>query len=153
VRAFFGSFFDRGSELIIFTDRELQRAWRTNQKAATVEQLTNAHRLLLFYAVECGLKAVLLKRQRVDRTDLCLDLADVQHNVNRLLDRLRAGKELQLPDQLWMKPLKNDEERKFSCGEINQMWRYGGDCTAISDRELEKKLQDILTWIKQELNQ
>lgn len=137
--------------MICFTDRELQNACRQNKKAAQVEKLTNAHRLLLFYAVECGLKAVLLKRQRRDRTDLCTDLTDIQHNINKLLDRLGAGGGLKLPDQLGMKPLKKNEERKFSCGEINQMWRYGGYCETIEDSELEKKLLNILNWIEQEL--
>ena len=50
-----------------------------------------------------------------------------------------------------MKPLKNNQERELSSGEINQMWRYGGCCENIKDGELEKKLLDILSWIAQEL--
>jgi hypothetical protein len=137
--------------VIPFTDRELQKAWRENQEATKVEKKTNAHRLLLFYSVECGLKAVLLKRQSKDCTDSCPELVEVQHDINKLLDKLAAGEKLKLPPQLGMKPLKNNQERKFSCGEINQMWRYGGCCENIKDSELEKKLLDILRWIAQEL--
>jgi len=137
--------------VIPFTDRELQKAWRENQEATKVEKKTNAHRLLLFYSVECGLKAVLLKRQSKDCTDSCPELVEVQHDINKLLDKLAAGEKLKLPPQLGMKPLKNNQERKFSCGEINQMWRYGGCCKNIEDSELEKKLLDILSWIAQEL--
>ena len=51
---------------IPFTDRELTRAWRdlssvVNSQPIGIRQ--NPHRLLLFYAVECGLKAIWLKRQ------------------------------------------------------------------------------------------
>ena len=137
--------------VIPFTDRELQKAWRENQRAAKVKTITNAHRLLLFYSVECGLKAVLLKRQSKDCTDSCPELAEVQHDINKLLDKLRAGENLKLPSQLSMNPLKKNQERKFSCAEINQMWRYGGCCDNIKDNELEKKLLDILSWIAQEL--
>ncbi|MFN9674058.1 MAG: hypothetical protein ACK552_16430 [Microcystis sp.] len=137
--------------MIPFTDRELQKAWRENQEATKVEKKTNAHRLLLFYSVECGLKAVLLKRQSKDCTDSCPELVEVQHDINKLLDKLAAGEKLKLPPQLGMKPLKNNQERKFSCGEINQMWRYGGCCENIKDGELERKLLDILSWIAQEL--
>ncbi len=137
--------------VIPFTDIELQKAWRENQGAAKVETRTNAHRLLLFYSVECGLKAVLLKRQSKDCTDSCPELVEVQHDINKLLDKLAAGEKLKLPPQLGMKPLKNNQERKFSCGEINQMWRYGGCCENIKDGELERKLLDILSWIAQEL--
>jgi len=137
--------------VIPFTDRELQKAWRENQEATNVKKRTNAHRLLLFYSVECGLKAVLLKRQSKDCTDSCPELVEVQHDINKLLDKLAAGEKLKLPPQLGMKPLKNNQERKFSCGEINQMWRYGGCCENIKDGELEKKLLDILRWIEQEL--
>jgi hypothetical protein len=137
--------------VIPFTDRELQKAWRENQEATNVKKRTNAHRLLLFYSVECGLKAVLLKRQSKDCTDSCPELVEVQHDINKLLDKLAAGEKLKLPPQLGMKPLKNNQERKFSCGEINQMWRYGGCCENIKDGELERKLLDILSWIAQEL--
>ena len=149
----------RVDQVIPFTDIELQKAWRENQGAAKVETRTNAHRLLLFYSVECGLKAVLLKRQSKDCTDSCPELREVRHDINKLLDKLAAGEKLKLPSQLSMNPLennqerklKNNQERKFSCGEINQMWRYGGCCENIKDSELEKKLLDILRWIAQEL--
>jgi hypothetical protein len=139
--------------VISFTDRELQKAWRENQQAAKVGTRTNAHRLLLFYSVECGLKAVLLKRQSKDCTDSCPELVEVQHDINKLLDKLCAGEKLKLPRQLGMKPLKKNQERKFSCGEINQMWRYGGCSENIKDSELEEKLWEILNWIEQELGQ
>ena len=48
-----------------FSDRELTRAWRELSAVATPTNSVrqNPHRLLLFYAVECGLKAIWLKRQ------------------------------------------------------------------------------------------
>lgn len=144
--------------MIPFTDREIQKAWQQNQLAyRNVQEKTNAHRLLLFYSVECGLKAVIMKRQSKNRTDdLCQEFKQSQHDINKLLDCLKAGTALKLPKQLNMKPVQttktqNKEERKFTVGDINQMWRYGGCSANIDDNELEKKLVKVLNWIEQEL--
>ena len=56
---------------ILFTDREMENAWRENRLASCHQPRSNGHRLLLFYAVECGLKAILMRRQKIKRTDLC----------------------------------------------------------------------------------
>ncbi|MGK7941886.1 MAG: hypothetical protein AB4062_17385 [Crocosphaera sp.] len=138
--------------MIIFTDREIQRAWRQNKLAYENGKIkTNAHRLLLFYSVECGLKAVIMKRQRKNRTDLCQDIGQSQHNINRLLDCLSARKNLRLPPELNLTPLRENEERNCKVDQINQIWRYGGHSNNIKDDELEKKLINIVNWIGQEL--
>lgn len=56
-----------------------------------------------------------------------------------------------------MKPIKGksgkDDERKFTPGEVNQMWRYGG-CSSLADTTdegLENKLLEIVKWIDGEL--
>jgi len=134
--------------VIPFTDREIERAWRENWSACCKTPRTNAHQLLLFYAVECGLKAVLMRRQKINRSDLCSEISDCQHDVNKLLDCLTAGEEWKLPAHLNMKPIKGksrkNDERKFTPGEVNQMWRYGGCCENIKDQNLEKKLLEIV---------
>jgi hypothetical protein len=141
---------------IPFTDREIEKAWRENKSASIQSPRSNAHRLLLFYAVECGLKALLMRRQQKNRSDLCPAISECQHDINKLLDSLRAGVYLKLPAQLSMKPIKGkggNEERKFTPGDINQMWRYGGCSTLVdvTDQDLEKKLLEIVNWIDGEL--
>jgi hypothetical protein len=143
---------------IPFTDREIERAWRENKfvyMASAKESRKNAHRLLLFYAVECGLKAMLMRRQRKKRTDLCANIYESQHDINKLLDYLGAKGDIKLPPQLSMEKLRSNsgyDERKFSTGELNQMWRYGGCCfTGATDEELETKLLEIVAWIQGEL--
>ncbi|MDF5721363.1 MAG: hypothetical protein PUP91_12975 [Rhizonema sp. PD37] len=142
--------------VIPFTDREIEKAWRENKLASQKIPRTNAHRLLLFYAVECGLKAVLLRRQGKNRSDLCSEISECQHDVNKLLDCLSAHQSLRLPSQLGMKPIKGksgNDERKFTPGDVNQMWRYGGCCGVfdITDEDLENKLLEIVKWIDGEL--
>lgn len=56
--------------MIQFTRREIEKAWRENLLASSSKTpRTNPHRLLLFYAVECGLKAILMRRRQRDCTD------------------------------------------------------------------------------------
>lgn len=142
---------------IPFTYREMVNAWRENLSASQKIPRTNAHRLLLFYAVECGLKAMLMKNQEHKRTDLCTDIAECQHNINKLLDCLGAGGSLSLPE-IFIKEIldtrNNKEERKFNSGQINQIWRYGGKVISTvtqeqkgSDEDIEKKLLAISKWI------
>lgn len=141
---------------IPFTDREMERAWRDNLLASYNTQRTNAHRLLLFYAVECGLKFVLMRRRKIKRSDLCAEIAEYQHDINMLLRCLSSNTDLRLPEQISMKPIRTHsgyDERKFTPGDINQMWRYGGSCSLadVTDQDIESKLLEIVEWIKKEL--
>jgi len=154
--------------VIPFTDREMQRAWRVNLEASKYTSRTNAHRLLLFYSIECGLKAIIMKRMAANCTSLCDQISDAQHNINKLLDHLSAGQCLKLPTQLQMPPVKFqgiDTERKLDVGKINQVWRYGGILVQPSsltskytkesgdlDDLIEKHLVQISEWIQKELN-
>jgi hypothetical protein len=148
-----------------FSDREMKNAWKHNFEAYKKLQpsYTNAHRLLLFYSTECGLKATLMKRESANNTEDCASLIALikgsgkdGHNINKLLDALCAGHDLKLPPEISM-----TFKRTINCGEINQMWRYGGKVANIknqnrglvdaTDEDLEKCLLKISEWIKQEL--
>ncbi|MBE9069110.1 hypothetical protein IQ260_20905 [Leptolyngbya cf. ectocarpi LEGE 11479] len=150
---------------IPFTDREMKRAWRENFQASQVASRSNANRLLLFYSVECGLKAILMQRRAVTSTDLCNEIGIAQHNINKLLDYLSAGRQLKLPSPCMLPPIrvKGDKRlRELTSGQVNQMWRYGGRVSHILDERrneiqltdefVEKKLMEIAEWIKGELN-
>ncbi|MBE9234070.1 hypothetical protein IQ231_20980 [Cuspidothrix issatschenkoi LEGE 03284] len=149
---------------IPFTDKEMKKAWDGNLSASQISPRTNAHRLLLFYAVECGLKAVLMARQKTRRTDLCTDINECKHNINKLLSKLGAGGSLSLPPEIFIQEIfdtrKNKEERKLNPGQINELWRYGGKVIAIvnkdgkvvaNDEDIENKLREISKWIAGEL--
>jgi len=146
------------------TDREIKRASQENFQAYNCENCNNAHRLLLFYAVECGLKAILMSRRNIQTTDCCPEISKAQHNINSLLDALSAGKMLMLPSQFKVNSKvpqgKSKDDRIVNPGEINQVWRYGGKISHrrhnnsfidTDDRWVEDQLKNIYDWIKQEL--
>lgn len=143
---------------IPFTDREMERAWRENLSASAGTKKSNALRLLLFYAVECGLKAIIMKRcrRRNCRTDSFPDIGEAQHDINKLMDSLSVDVKLRLPRKIKMCDLVDSEnkkeERELKTGQINQMWRYGGRSVGdVTDDLLEKKLMLVSEWIMREL--
>ncbi|NMG59899.1 hypothetical protein E1H12_15575 [Geitlerinema sp. P-1104] len=149
---------------VCFTDRELRRAWENNLQAFQESaSKSNAHRLLLFYAVECGLKLALMKREGASCTADCPQLLDIQHDINALLDALKTGRDYNLPKSLSMGFVRINQkrrERKISPGQINQMWRYGGhlhtnsrDSSSFqSDIDIEKALLKICQWLEDNEN-
>lgn len=140
--------------MIVFSQRELVRAWNRLMVAAKDESRSNAHRLLLFYAAECGLKAAYLRRNNKDMLDGAI-ADELRHDINRVIDRLHAGAHLKLPAQMTLPPLRGKEgqtvARNCSSGDINQVWRYGGDLAQPSDVEIEEKLEKINQWIDKEI--
>jgi len=139
-----------------FTDRELMRAWRELSAVAMPplgSTRKNPHRLLLFYAVECGLKAVWLKRQNralFDREDI----DRTGHNLRQVLKELKVGSNLSLPENLRLQPVISNGALQHRNGDIailHQAWRYGGTCTAPTDNDCEHQLVAVWNWIQGEL--
>jgi len=139
-----------------FTDRELVRAWRelsTIAKPVTGSTRKNSHRLLLFYAVECGLKAVWLKRQNRDLFER-VDIDRTGHNLRQMLKDLKVGTELSLPENLQLTPVSQNGTELPRNGDISilhQAWRYGAACRTPQDDACEHQLEQVLSWIQGEL--
>lgn len=138
--------------MIPFTRRELVNAWNTATAASKATKRNNAHRLLLFYAVECGLKAVYLKRHNKDPLD-SQTAAPLAHDLNRILDLLNVAQVLRItPKQFTLPPLQKPlTQRNCRVGELNQVWRYGGMLAQPTDIEVEEKLEAVQVWIAKEL--
>lgn len=141
------------------TLRELTKAWRNAQDAANsaklhVNKQNNAPRLLLFYAAECGLKAVYLQRNQLEVLDGTI-IDELGHNINKTLNKLHAGKSLELQTSLSLGSCKiNKQAVQRSCqvDQINQVWRYGAEFKQPNDdMALEGKLLEINLWIASNL--
>jgi hypothetical protein len=140
-----------------FTKRELTNAWRDLVKASRpsgcTQCPTNAHRLLLFYAVECGLKAVLLKNW--GKTVFCKDDVKNGHDLRELQKQLRLSNDALLPNAIQVGNIridaKKEEPRNGGVSALHEVWRYGGVCQSPTDEECEKKLSSVSEWIAGEL--
>jgi hypothetical protein len=110
--------------------------------------------LLLFYAAECGLKAVYLKGLNADYIDDEIG-QKLKHDLNRLMSLLLVGNEYLLPTDLKLSSCrqKNGVQIDRSCdiGALNQVWRYGGCLINGGDILAEKQLEKINEWIAKEI--
>ncbi|HFD2079514.1 hypothetical protein NL402_11750 [Serratia marcescens] len=141
---------------IPFTLRELTNAWREASRVANITPRSNPHKLLLFYAVECGLKAVYLKSKGQDVIDGNI-AGNLQHNINKIATLVNLSSAHHIPSDLTLSVCKiknQDIIRKCGVGELNQVWRYGGkllDTGGSSDAIVESKLLNMNQWISKEL--
>lgn len=139
---------------IPFTDRELKRAWRELDSIwQTTAEKKNAHRLLLFYAVEAGLKAALLKRKSKSLFD-SIDIENSGHDLRKILKELCIGQQFTLPENIQLEPIASKSgnvSRNGNISILHQAWRYGGKCDVPSDKSCEEQLINVLEWIKGEL--
>jgi len=95
---------------------------------------------------------LILKRHRLTLTSECPAIAEASHNINKLLDHLKAGYDLKLKKNLQLSPINQGKlERKCSNQDLNQVWRYGGKCVNPSDDEIEKSLEFVNQWIGEQL--
>lgn len=139
---------------IPFTDRELKRAWRELSKHCrpVSGSRLSPHRLLLFYAVECGLKAVWLKQNQKTLFE-DTDIQATGHDLGKILSTLRAGR--QLSAHIQMKPVtvqgNKSLPRNGGIDILHQAWRYGGSCQKPTDMDCEQQLEHVLDWINGEL--
>ncbi len=140
--------------MIPFTRRELTRAWRDAQSASQAECRGNPHRLLLFYAAECGLKAVYLKQNSLEFIDGEVG-RQLSHDLNRVMGLLRISNAYFLPSGLKLPPIKQkdrvEKQRNCEVGELNQVWRYGGVLMGDADKLVEQQLEKINGWIAEEI--
>lgn len=137
--------------MIPFSRRELIRAWSSARAASQVTPRTDAHRLLLFYAVECGLKAILLRRQNLDVIGDGVAKHHL-HDLNSLMTELRMSKDFFLPRNVTLPPLRGAfASRNADSSSLNQIWRYGCDIGSEQNEMLETTLEKICEWIAKEI--
>lgn len=139
---------------ISVTRRELQRAYNSHCGAYVKiggEQCQLTCLLVLFYAVECGLKAVWLKQNKLNETSSCGEQFDkFNHNINVILSHLHVSRDLHLPNRSKISSPKRNGQRYVDSGQLNQAWRYG--CLLDDDGLFEEKLKKIINWIRGELS-
>ena len=141
---------------IPFTLRELRRAWKALRSASSQLPRTNAHRLLLVYSVECGLKAMWLKNE--SRTlFVAADIARTGHDLNEVIKQLRIG--AVLPNSFDLSDAKDERKnpvtrRHCRLDTLHQVWRYGGELAnpPMDDSAMEEKLEAVQQLIEKELS-
>ncbi len=135
------------------TSREMRKGYETSQQAGSVDTPNNAHRLLKFYAVECGLKCVWMKRNSRHIFDKEA-INNKGHDLRPLMKELYIAANLYLPSNIKYDSIKKngkDLQRQGSIELLHQGWRYGAKLESHNDSDLEQKLDKIISWIEKEL--
>jgi hypothetical protein len=142
--------------MIHASDRDLRQAFHKHYSAAQETKEDCSH-LLLFYAVECGLKSILLQRQRLKSTAQIRDPTLLSHNFSLLIKELRLPPSVvgQIDDKSLPKlPTfhldKGDSLLNIS--EAHQAWRYAVRIRVEDQRRLVEWLKKICIWIKENSN-
>lgn len=139
--------------MINVTRKEFEKGWaRARSVYSDIPaggKANNAHRLLLFYAVENGLKALIMRLERI--RDGKADFSVEKHNINRLLDRVGANQKMHIAKNIRMKSQFSMIQRVCSVGDINQMWRYGCVADNPTDADIESGLNALAHWIDGQL--
>jgi hypothetical protein len=82
------------------------------------------------------------------------DIGKTGHDLRQVLKELNVGTDLQLPENLQLMSITQNDKPVPRNGDISilhQAWRYGGECSSPNDHECEIQLQKVLDWIHGEL--
>ncbi len=130
---------------------ELKKAFR-HHKNSSEECTASSSYLLLFYAVECGLKSVYLHGKRLNTTD---DISDTV--LRQSHDLSKWAKALSLPVSMTGANtnfhLNRDRHPRSSqtIRRAHEAWRYGVGIDKNDENRLVNWLQQIAQWIEENI--
>lgn len=139
--------------MIHVSQKNLDKSYRHfKQECKKNHPTSNAKLLLFIYAIECGIKALLLKRKNIKDTfklQAHEGTGSLSHDLRGLLTRLRSPH--RLPENFkFITRIKTPQT--VSLSDLHQALRYGGTFFDSDEKKkLEKKLKIIDSWLQEEL--
>jgi hypothetical protein len=115
-----------------------------------VEKRTTTENLLLFYAVECGLKSLYLRRSNLRTTAQITDaaLTGRGHDLRLWIKQLRLPAAVDLPQGFRL----SRDLTSWELAQVHEAWRYGAVVHAEDEPGLRKGLERIRSWIEEALS-
>jgi len=124
--------------------KELEKAFRRHTTSGDGDVGNDSKLLLLVYAVECGLKRMLLKERNHTSTARLAD-DDLTHDLNHLLKKLGGSPKF---PSIQIDRLDGRAEQ-VSVDRLHEALRYG---VRLTDREkISKVVRELLAWIREGL--
>jgi hypothetical protein len=139
----------QGSKMVAADVRGLKKAFNAHKAASQQTQGISSY-LLLFYAAECGMKCVWLKRNNLRTTDDITDstlLSPDGHNLNRWKKELKISASIGNAPAFSLAHGGADLE----VAKAHQVWRYGIGMDSAQEKQLGEWLEKIYNWIKKEI--
>lgn len=127
--------------------RELEHAYRSHKalSACASHSVSRSHHLLLVYAIECGLKAAVMRRRRAEDTEQ-LGSLNYGHDVREFLKHLRAPAHLRLSNS----HTNQSKPQTLQPKQIHEALRYG--IVLRQEERVVTELQAVLAWLAGELS-
>lgn len=132
---------------------ELRKSFHAHiQVVLAQSNKSSSSHLLMFYAVECGLKSIWLKRNKLIGTDRIQDqtlLTKDGHNFAIWI------KELRVPPTIGNKIPDFHLDRggsSWDIGKAHQAWRYGVRMKSEDEKAVVEWLENLCDWIKEKIN-
>jgi hypothetical protein len=135
---------------------DLRQAFHRHHSAVQATK-DNCSHLLLFYAVECGLKSIWLKRNKLPSTDRIRNqtlLSKDGHNFGVWIKELGLQRKV-FGDISTPKPPNfrlHKDSSSWEMSEAHQAWRYGIRVNSEDQKILVEWLEKVCIWIKEEIN-
>ena len=127
---------------------ELEKAFRKHTGVAGNND-SSSHYLLKFYAVECGLKAIYLRRNNLNTTERISD-----ERLRQSHDLAEFVKKLKLPAAVTQTNsnfrLRRDKS-SWSVDKLHQAWRYGILIDGSDEQKLIDWLDHVHKWIQENI--
>ena len=129
---------------------ELRRAFRLHYEQAA-SGTTESHNLLLFYAAECGMKAVWLRRNhRMSSDDFPTSFRGRDgHDLGMWMKELRIGARISPPPGLRLQR----DNTSLHVSEVHEAWRYGIRVRPRDETQLRCWLNSLCQWVEEAIQQ
>ncbi len=128
--------------------RQLKAVFHTHLKWAGSRKEPSSY-LLLFYAVECGLKYVYLRRNRMASTQQLAESGLLSGNGH---DLMKWCKDLKMPASLAGVTvhfrLLSNTSKQYNIGKAHEAWRYGVPIEKSTQDTIVEWLTAVSDWIK-----
>ena len=127
---------------------ELRQAFHGHRSAAGTG--SSSYNLLLFYAAECGLKSVWMKRYRL-RTTAQIDPGLLREGGH---DLMLWAKKLSLPAALTGRSVRFRLARDGKACDVllaHQAWRYGIGIDGQDEENLVAWIEKLCDWVRREI--
>jgi len=126
--------------------QSIEKAKEAEKREAKKREFSASCNLLLFYAVECGLKALHI-RMKEKKTET----KEIGHNLPLLVRELKINPKT-IPNIQLRFRLPNNKKR-WDVDEIHQAWRYGVEIDPTDEQTIVDWLKDLCKWIKNRINE
>lgn len=142
--------------MIHVTRKEMENAFDSHRKRYQKNNPTITDKMVLFYAVESGLKALFMRNHNLERTNTKDQNGDsvekFSHDLNKLLRKIRSFSVYKVPEMSAKDSIRSSKTFQISAKSLHEAWRYGKMyIEACSEQRCLEELDKILQELKYHL--